>query len=141
VVPHEFFSHTGDIGVRIRAETVDRLFAEAVVAFTDVLTDPAAVRAISETRLAMESTDLDLLLHDFLSELLYGFDAKRRVPALAACEITRAEHGWHLDARVMTEDFDPARHAVRVLIKGVTYHGLTVRQEPEGWMAEIVFDI
>jgi len=141
VVAHEFFSHTGEIGVRIQAETVDQLLAEAVVAFTDVLTRPSAVRATDETRVDLDSTELDLLLHDFLSELLYRFEVERRVPACAVCSVTRVGHGWHLDARVIGERFDPARHGVGVLIKGVTYHGLTVRQERQAWTAEIVFDI
>jgi SHS2 domain-containing protein len=46
-----------------------------------------------------------------------------------------------LQGTLIGERLDPARHATKVLIKAVTYHGLEVAQREGVWSARIVFDI
>jgi SHS2 domain-containing protein len=42
---------------------------------------------------------------------------------------------------VLGERFDPARHQQGIEVKGVTYHRFHVARTPEGWEAEIIFDV
>jgi Uncharacterized conserved protein len=49
-MPHEVFEHTADLGIRVTADTLEELFAEAAAGLLEVLTeDPTAVAA-RETR-------------------------------------------------------------------------------------------
>ena len=138
---HEFFSHTGDIGVRIWAGTAEGLFAAAVQAFADTITDAAAVRAIDAAALTLRAPGLDLLLHDFLGELLFDFDARQRLVARAEVVLEQEAGGWVLTATTRGETMVEGHHAIKVLIKGITYHALDVTEAAGQWTATVVFDV
>jgi SHS2 domain-containing protein len=39
------------------------------------------------------------------------------------------------------EPYDPARHEIKVEIKAVTYHQLTIKQEGGQWVGRVIVDI
>jgi len=137
---HEFFDHTGDIGVRIRAADPAGLFEAAAAAMTDAMTS-ATVEPRHTDEIALEASCLDLLLVDWLSELLYRFETRAFLLARAHVDL-EVTAGWHhLRARIEGEPFEADRHTLKVLVKGVTYHALEVRQDADGWTATVIFDI
>ena len=89
----------------------------------------------------LDAPELDLLLVDFLSELLYRFDTRGWLSRYAELDVTEKDGGWSLQGTLRGERLDPARHEVKLLIKAVTYHGLHVRQADGEWTAKVVFDI
>jgi SHS2 domain-containing protein len=140
-MPYEFFPHTGDIGVRLRGETLEALMQSAVEAFTDAVVDRSTVRAVTPGAVACRAAAPDLLLHELLSEVLYQFDARGRLIAGADVRIAREGGEWVLDARTTGEQIDPARHRPKVLVKGVTYHALSAAETAEGWAGTVILDI
>jgi SHS2 domain-containing protein len=46
-----------------------------------------------------------------------------------------------LDARLIGEPRDPARHPWRLIVKAVTYHGLEVTSYGGTWRARVFLDI
>src|SRR4051794_24591297 len=75
---YEVFEHTADLGLRIRAATADELFAEAGRALLSIVVDnPDAVRPIQTRDIQIAGAAIDYLLFDWLTELLYAFDAER----------------------------------------------------------------
>lgn len=138
---YEFFPHTGDLGVRVWGDSFESLAASAARAFLDAQTDPEAVRVADAVILTCRAPELDLVLHDFLSDLLFQFDARHRLVCDADIAVTRDGDLWVLDATTRGELYDPARHPIKVLIKGVTYHALAVAQTALGWEGTVVFDI
>ncbi len=140
-MPHEFFPHTGDIGVRVWAGSIAALFESAVEALADIVTDPSAVQARETIDLSCRAPGLDLLLHDFLSEVLFHLDTKARLPHSASVAVTRHGGLWSLQARLAFDLLDRERHPTKVEIKAVTYHALAVDRTGEGWRATVVFDI
>lgn len=44
-------------------------------------------------------------------------------------------------ATAFGERLDPARHRLGNEVKAITYHGLKVAQEADGWIAEVIVDI
>jgi SHS2 domain-containing protein len=139
---YEFFDHTGDIGVILTGRTVDELFASAAAAFTESITCLTDVEPRRPEELDVAAPELDLLLVDFLSELLYRFDTRSWLTREAQVEVRERDGGWNLRSTLLGEKLDPARHQGRVLIKAVTYHQLTVaRAQDGGWHGKVVFDI
>jgi len=147
-----FFDHTGDIGVRLSGRTLDDLFESAAAAFVDSITDPARIKPRRAIRVELESSALDLLLVDFLSEILYRFEVKQFLVAAVQVHIVGRDLGrerqgtppakaWRLHATLSGEPFDRERHGIKVLIKAVTYHALEVTEDADGWHATLVFDI
>ena len=136
-----FFDHTGDVGVRLDAPSLEGLFVEAARAFTETLTDPAAVSARATERVALAASGLDDLLVDWLDELLYRFEVHDLLVADAGISVAQTPSGWSLEGELHGEPFDAARHLIKVLVKGITYHQLNVRRDGTGWATSLVFDI
>jgi SHS2 domain-containing protein len=138
---HRFFDHTGDIGVTLSGRTVDELFASAAAAFTDAITSLTAVEPRRPEEVSLAAPELDLLLVDFLSELLYRFDTRGWLTREAQVEIRDEDGGFALQGTLVGERLEEPRHPVKLAIKAVTYHGLHIVAADEGWTANIVFDI
>lgn len=135
--------HTADVGVEIHAPSRDALFEEALVAFTDTVTPVARVRKRTERRFELEASDASELLVAWLEELLFAFEVEELLFSRAEVRV-RAEQGGglRLEALAHGEPYDPDRHPVKVLVKGVTFHHLEARQEPDGgWLGRVIFDI
>ncbi len=140
-MPFEFFDHTGDVGVRVRAASLDELFAEAAAALTATLVDPATVERRVREWATLEAASLDLLLVDWLNDLVFRFDVDNLLVARTEPRVVREGPGWKVEAALEGEPFDPARHRVRVLVKGATYHRLAIKETPAGYETSVVFDI
>jgi SHS2 domain-containing protein len=135
---HETFDHTADLGLRIRAADLDTLFAEAGAALFSVIVDNLdAVVPTQPRELRIAGDDHALLLFDWLRELLYLFDSEGWL--FSRFEVTVADDG--LAAVAWGEKLDEARHALGHEVKAITYHGLKVEREPDGWLAEVIVDI
>jgi len=135
---YELFDHTADIGLRIRAESLDELFAEAGRAlFSVIVANFDAVEPVQELALRIEGSRRDDLLFDWLAELLYTFDTRRLL--LSDFRVRVNENG--LEATARGEPFDPDRHELDMEVKAITYHGLKVEQDGDGWLAEVIVDL
>lgn len=136
-----FFDHTGDIGVAVNAPTLPELFRDAVEAMSEAITDRAQIAHTSRTTVQLEAAELDLLLVDWLREALYEFEAHNLLIRTGEAIISDVDSAWTLRGAFIGERFDPVRHAVKVLVKAVTYHALEVKATANGWSAIVIFDI
>jgi SHS2 domain-containing protein len=136
-----FFDHTGDIAVSLAGRTVDELFASAAAAFTDSITTLATIEPKRPEEISLAAPELDLLLVDFLSELLYRFDTRGWLTREAQVDVREEDGGYALQGTLVGEKLDEQRHPVKLAIKAVTYHGLHVVEAKDGWTANVVFDI
>ena len=141
LVPYDFFDHTGDIGVALSGSDGAELFEVAAQAFTDTVPTLGRVEPKRPEELDVDAPELDLLLVDFLSELLYRFDTRGWLTRHAEVDLHEKDGGWSLQGTLRGERLDPERHAIKVLIKAVTYHGLHVQKVDGLWTAKVVFDI
>ena len=141
-MPVRPLDHTADAGIEVRATGLDELFADAAAGLCATITDPAGVARDDAAEVAVEAPDLERLMVDWLEELLFRFDVERLLPAEAAVSVgEQSGGGWRLRARVRGERFDPDRHPLAVTVKAITYHGLSVERDAEGWRATVIFDI
>ena len=135
---YQTFEHTADLGLRARADELNQLFADAAAGlFSIVVPDLTTVRPTESVELKVASDDLDLLLFDWLNDLLYIYETQRLL--LSRFEV-RVEQ-TSLKATAWGEPIDPARHVLDHEVKAITYHGLKVEREDGGWIAEVIVDI
>jgi SHS2 domain-containing protein len=135
---YEFFEHTADLGLRVRAPDLDMLFAEAAAAlFAAVVEDPATVQPLQRLDVELAGDDRAFLLVDWLKELLYHFDAEHLLLSRFEAHVTDAG----LTGTAWGEPLDPARHVLSHEVKAITYHGLRVEPTADGWLAEVIVDI
>jgi SHS2 domain-containing protein len=135
---HETFEHTADLGLRIRATDLNTLFAEAAQAlFSAIVEDLATVRPELAVEVRLHEDDRELLLFDWLKELLYHFDAEHLLFGKFEVKID----GDSLTATAWGEPLDRARHTLEHEVKAITYHGLSVEKVEGAWEAEVIVDI
>lgn len=125
--------HTGDLGIRVRASSLEALYAEAARALFEILVEgPPLSPAGTETFEVRPEEPADGL-RDFLSELLYRFTVERKIYGSFEPSPGGVRAGW--------EPFAAERHAIRTELKAVTYHQLEAKQETDGWSAQVIFDV
>ncbi len=135
---YEFFEHTADLGLRVRALDLETLFVEAAQAlFAAVVEDLNTVQPQQELNIELEGDDRAYLLFDWLKELLFHFDAEHLL--LGRFEVRLRDN--HLSGRAWGEPLDRTRHSLSHEVKAITYHGLRVEPTADGWLAEIIVDI
>lgn len=140
-MPYEFFDHTADVGVDLAAPTREGIFEQAVRAFTDAVTPLGGVEAARERVIEVTADSLEELMIEWLEEHLYLFEVEQWLTRRSEVALHEAEDGWTLQARVRGETYDPDRHPVKVLVKGITFHQLTVEPRDDGWFGRVIFDI
>lgn len=134
----ETFDHTADLGLRIRTADLDTLFAEAAQAlFTVLVENLDAVEPRQQIDVTIAGGERDYLLFDWLKELLYRFDAEHLL--FSRFQVHVSEDG--LQGSAWGEPLDRQRHELTHEVKAITYHGLRVEAEPDGWLAEVIVDI
>ncbi len=134
----ENFAHDADIGVRGRGPSLAEAFANAALALTSVITEPALVREALAVEIRCEAADPEALLFEWLNALVFEM-ATRRV-LFARFEV--AIEGGTLHAQAFGEPVDVSRHEPAVEVKGATWTGLHVALRTDGeWVAECVVDV
>ena len=135
---HETFEHTADLGLRIRTADLDALFVEAAQAlFETIIPDLASVQSLQKIDIVLTGDDREYLLFDWLKALLYHFDAEHLL--LGKFEVQVRQDG--LSGSAWGEPVDRARHVLEHEVKAITYHGLRVERDGDGWLAEVIVDI
>ena len=134
----EFLDHTADAGILVQAADLKELFARAAWGMFSLVTDVDTIRLVERSRIRIEARDRLALMVNWLSELNYRHVTERRL--FGKFVIGELCEKW-LSAEVHGERFDPARHEVFTEIKAVTFHGLRLQRDVQGWNAQIVFDL
>jgi SHS2 domain-containing protein len=84
---------------------------------------------------------LDLLLFNFLQEVIYYKDAEMLLLAQFRLKIEKKDKEYELTGDAYGEVLDPLRHEQLVDVKAVTLHGFQVVQSQKGWKAFAILDI
>jgi len=133
---YELIEHTADVGVKAYGKTVGEAFEHAAKAMFDIITDKSRIDAVGQYDIELDATDLELLLVDWLSKLLFLNGAKNLVFGKYDVSIEKT----HLVAHVYGEEYSLKKHKMGVEIKAVTYHMLQVHEEKPVFV-QVLFDI
>jgi len=128
--------HTADIKIEARAPTKELLFSEACNALMQIMYGEDR-RSQDTIDLVVDADDTEALLADFLSEVLF----RSEVDGLVFSEAVVHIDGSHLHAVMHGEPFDRERHAGGTEVKGISYSGMSVTRDTNGYMLEILFDV
>jgi SHS2 domain-containing protein len=130
--------HTGDAAFEIRAGTLPELFERAALALFGYVSDLSVVRSVTADSFTLTAQDLPALLVGWLSELNYRHTTAGRL--YSTFHVTFPAD-LQLEAEAYGEPIDPERHTLYTEIKAITYHGLSVRNTTEGWIATVILDL
>ena len=132
---YEEIEHTADVGIRAYGRSLDELFAHAAEGMFSLIADLGTVKPVGEIELQLTAEDLPTLFLRWLAELLYIHETQRLLLSSFDVHV----EGTSLQGHASGEAIDKRRHELKLVIKAVTRHGLTV--DPEKGIAEVIFDI
>ena len=134
----ETFDHTADVGIRARAADLPALFVEAARGLFSLIAEPVPVDSPGTcVEVRVKGDRADLLLFDWLSELLYTSDRDRVV--LTDFTIALVEGG--LEGQCRAVSVDASGIVLLREVKAITYHGLSVERTGDEWTAEFIVDV
>jgi SHS2 domain-containing protein len=128
-----------DCAVDIEGRDLADVFETAAAALVDLMVDPATVAITDHRRLSLEADALDLLLFDWLSELIFLKDRDRHVFPRVAVQVEGS--GPFRLAAALDGGLIDERTARRADPKAVTFHQFALERADEGWRARVVIDI
>ncbi|TLZ94357.1 MAG: archease [Methanobacteriota archaeon] len=134
-VRFEEIDHTADVGIRAYGQSLDELFANAAEGMSSLIADLSTVKPVGEVEVRVTADDIPTLFLRWLSELLYVHETQRFLFSSFDAHVA----GTALVGHARGETIDKSRHELKLAIKAVTRHGLTV--DPEKGFAEVIFDI
>ena len=132
------FEHTADIGVDIYGNTLEELFQNAGYALFDTIVNAAAITPTVSRTVEITGDDPEMLLMNWLRELLYLCAVYQEVYAEFRIDSLGADA---LRATISGEPLDPDKHDVHTEIKAITYHQFSVTHEHNRWQAHVLFDV
>ncbi|MDY0020438.1 MAG: archease [Anaerolineae bacterium] len=128
-------NHTADLALHVSGVDLADLFATAARGMAALLVDPEAVALSESVTVVLAAPDVETLLVDWLNELLYLGEREETLSVYTTFEF---ESLTPTALRATVRGGGVERYAG--VIKAATFHNLEVRQTPEGYETEIVFD-
>jgi len=128
-----------DVAFEAESDTVDGLFTTCARAITDIMVDPETVRPTVTREFELSSPDLDRLLYDFLTELIYTKDVDSLL--FRTFEVKVDTRRVSLAATARGEAIDRERHRLRNDVKAVTMHLFGIKKDGKNWKTTVVLDI
>ena len=133
---------TADIAFEATGRDLPELFSAAADATTNVMIDNIeAIEPRKARRIELSSDQLDMLLFDFLQELIFLKDAERLLLRMQDVRIDERDENYFLKATAEGEPLDAERHHQRADVKAVTLHDFSVEKKDGGWRAQVLLDI
>ena len=143
-MPYQYLEDIGtaDIAFEATGRDLPELFVAAADATMNVMIDNIGAIESRETRqIELSNDNIEMLLFDFLQELIYFKDAKRLLLRAREIQIEQKDGAYSLKSKVVGEQLDDSRHQQRADVKAVTLHGFSVEKRDGGWKATVLLDI
>ncbi|UCG78101.1 MAG: archease [Nitrospirota bacterium] len=134
----EVIDISGDVGLRIYGNTLEKLFENASTGLYTLITGVSKIESRTSIKVKADGDNMESLLIAFLNELIFHFDTNGFIGNKA--DIHKLTDN-NVEATIYGEEFDPERHEGELLIKAATYHKARLERTREHWQAKIIFDI
>lgn len=136
--------HTADVRLKVFGKTKEELFENALLAMAEILQikNSKFKGQNYKSKIKIQSIDLNSLLADFLSEVLYQSQINQVVYADVKFSKFLDSSAVLGQAELEAEIFGNRVGHFKEEIKAVTYHELEIKKSPEGFFeTTVVFDV
>ena len=121
--------HTADAGIEVEANSLPEAFEEIGKAFTEIVTGGKLTEPKNSNPITINANNLDSLLVNFLSDLIFLFDTENFLVSSARIDIN-IDSGFALNGTLFGDTYDQLVHGYGVEVKAVSYHLLEVFSGP-----------
>ena len=129
---------SSELSIRLSADSLPQILAEAGAALFDLLVDMSVVEARESVTLEVEGLDNDDLIANWMRELLYEYQASGFM--LKEFDIQQAGE-FVVRAEARGEKYDPDRHEEREAIGAVDERLTHMGKMGAQWTAQVGFEL
>ena len=143
-MPYKYLEDIGtaDIAFEAAGRNLPELFTAAADATMNVMIENLdAIEPRETRRIELKNDEIDMLLFDFLQELIYFKDAESLLLRVREIRMEEREGAYSLKATTAGEPLDAGRHQQRADVKAVTLHDFRVEKTEGGWKTRVLLDI
>ncbi|MBE9482105.1 MAG: archease [Chloroflexi bacterium] len=133
----DIIDHTADVGIIAYGADMSQAFVNAARALFSLITELDDVEEVMYRDIELTASDEEILLVEWLNELIYLFDAEGII--FKRFDINELD-SKHLKARSYGEKVDSSKHKLKTGVKAATYHMLKVDKD-NGCKVQVLFDI
>jgi SHS2 domain-containing protein len=130
-----------DIAFRISGRNLNELFFSGAEALLSVLIENPQSLSFGIERYIEFANSIDLLLYDFLQEIIFYKDSESLLLLPKSMVFTDAKKQTQLKCILHGESFDYKKHKPNIDIKAITLHNLKVIKSDKGWTGEFLLDV
>lgn len=130
-----------DVAFEAYGKSLEEAFSNAALAMFEVETNTKKVKPKIKKKVKVEGEDLQALLFDWLSELLFLGGIKRMFFSKFNVKIKKLNGRHKLNAEVYGEKIDRKRHELKVEVKAVSYQMMQVIDKPKNCKVRVILDV
>ena len=139
----EIVSHTADIGLKIRAESLDDLFVEAMFGFREIAFERIHFLRSFSGVITVSGASYEELLVALLNELNFLLETESVLPEkIQKIEWEKTNNRYRLRCHIIEGRIDWEHSSFNTEIKSVTYHNLKIVKDANGrYECTVYFDL
>ena len=131
-----------DVAFEAEGKTLEELFESSGFALTNtMIKDLGQLEQRVEKSFEVEAEDVEMLLFNYLQELIFYKDAERLLFNKFELDIEQKEDRWHLGVKAYGEEIDREKHELLADAKAVALHNFKVEEKAKGWRAMVIVDV
>lgn len=131
-----------DVAFEASAPSFEELLCEAGKATTQVMVkDIATVELTKSVPFKLQAKSEEMLLFNFLQEIIFFKDAKMLLLKEFDFKITQKKNTFYLLGKAKGEKLDMKKHELLVDVKAVSMHMFELKKEKNGYRCFVILDI
>ena len=130
-----------DIAFECYGKDLNELFENSALAIFEETTDLKKVEEKQKKKIKLKADNVESLLYDFLSEILYIKDTDSFLFKKSKIKINEKNKKYSLEAELSGEEINRKKHDLRNDIKAITLHMFKVEKTKKRYRSTIVVDV
>ena len=131
---------TADIAFEAYGKDLNELFENSAFAVFEITANIKKINSKIKKIIKIENDNVEDLLFDFLSELIFLKDKDYMVFNKSKIKINKNQK-YKLNAQVFGEKISQKKHDLKLDIKAITLHMFKVEKTKQGYKALVVVDV
>jgi len=127
-----------DLAFEANGKDLNTLFENSALAVGSIMADLKSVTPALSKDISLEKEDVERLLYEFLSELVYLKDAEQLLFSEIKATVSK-NNGWLLHAHLKGDKINP-KMRLGTDVKAITLHKYEVKKG-KAWTARVVVDV
>lgn len=143
-MPYKYLEEiaTADVAFEAWGSSLEELFISAADAAMNVMVDDIdTIEKEQELSFEVSNPAVDMLLYNFINELIYYKDAKKLLLRVSSVKIDQTDSEYILSANAYGEVLNPEKHPLSADVKAVTLHMFSLHHTDSGWKSTMILDI